>query len=96
MALTTPTPSAAEPVRDAARPAKTVEVIFNRLTISMPKGKHTGAEIKAFAIAAGIEIQADFILAIKKGKKFKDVADDDDVNVSEGDEFSATAGDDNS
>lgn len=96
MALTTPTPSATESVRDAARPIKTVEVIFNRLTISMPRGKHTGAEIKALAIAAGIKIQPDFILAIKKGRKFKDVADDGVVNVSKGDEFSATAGDDNS
>jgi hypothetical protein len=86
------------PISDAAseRATKTVQVIFNRRTIPMPKGKHTGSEIKAFAIMEGIAIEASFILAMKKGNKFHDVADNEVVNVTKGDEFSATAGDDNS
>lgn len=81
---------------DGPDKTKTVEVVFNTRTIPMPKGKHTGAEIKGFAIAAGIAIASHFSLAIKTGRKFRDVSDTDVVNVTEGDEFSATDGDDNS
>jgi hypothetical protein len=80
----------------ASKPEKTVEVVFNTLTISLPKGDHTGAEIKAFAIAEGIEIDLSFVLAVKHGHRFENVADTDVVKVHAGQAFTAVAGDDNS
>jgi len=75
---------------------KTVEVIFNTNAISMPKGEHTGAEVKQFAIDQGIDIKPDFVLAVKHGHRFENVADTDIVKVHPDLEFSAVAGDDNS
>ncbi len=75
---------------------KTVEVVFNTKTIRMPKGRHTGSEIKVFAINEGIDIQPDFVLAVKQGQRFENVADSDTVNVHASLEFSAVDGDDNS
>lgn len=93
--MTTTSPTLADRGDGPDKP-KTVNVVFNTLTIPMPKGKHTGAEIKGFAIDAGIAIAPHFSLAIRVGKKFRDVSDTDVVNVTEGEEFSATDGDDNS
>jgi hypothetical protein len=75
---------------------QTVEVTFNAITIPMPKGEHTGAEIKQCAIDEGIDIKPDFVLAVKHGHRFENVADTDIVNVHANLEFSAVAGDDNS
>lgn len=75
---------------------KTVDVVFNTITIPMPKGEHTGAEIKQFAIDEGIDIKPDFVLAVKHGHRFENVADTDIVKVHANLEFSAVAGDDNS
>jgi hypothetical protein len=75
---------------------KTVEVIFNTIKIPMPKGEHAGAEIKQFAIKAGVDIKPDFVLAAKHGHRFENVADSDIVKVHANSEFSAVAGDDNS
>lgn len=75
---------------------KTVEVTFNTIKIPMPKGEHTGAGIKQFAIDESIEIKPDFVLAVKHGHRFENVADTDIVKVHANLEFSAVAGDDNS
>lgn len=75
---------------------KSVEVTFNTLTITMPKGEHTGAAIKAFAISEHVDIQQDFVLAVKHGHRFENVADTDLVKVHAGLVFTAVAGDDNS
>ncbi|GEP32273.1 hypothetical protein NSZ01_00410 [Nocardioides szechwanensis] len=80
----------------AKKNPKTVEVTFNTITISMPKGEHTGAEIKQFAIDQRIDIKPDFVLAVKHGHRFENVADADIVKVHANLEFSAVAGDDNS
>lgn len=75
---------------------KTVEVLFNTIRIQMSKGKHSGAQIKQYAIASGIAIQSSFVLAMKHGNRFENVSDSDIVNVHPNLEFSALAGDDNS
>jgi hypothetical protein len=80
----------------AHKPEKTVEVVFNTLTISLPKGDHSGAEVKAFAIAEGVAIDLSFVLAVKRGHRFENVSDTDVVKVHAGQMFTAVAGDDNS
>lgn len=76
---------------------KTVTVVFNRKKIEMPKGKHTGLEIKNFAIEAGLPIQISYVLFhIKDGGHRDIVGDTDTVTVKEGSEFAAVADDDNS
>lgn len=75
---------------------KEVSVIFNKQTIEIPKGGYTGAELKAFAIAAGVKIELNFPLAVKHGNRFEPVGDSDVVKVREHMEFTAIAGDDNS
>lgn len=75
---------------------KSVEVVFNTKTIRMPEGDHTGAEIKEFAIAGGIDIKPDFVLAAKHGNRFENVADTQIVKVHKNLVFTAVAGDDNS
>lgn len=82
--------------KDRDNDQKTVEVLFNTIKIQMPKGKHSGAQIKQYAIAAGIAIQTSFVLAMKHGNRFENVSDSDIVNVHPNLEFSALAGDDNS
>lgn len=81
---------------DKKKDPKTVEVVFNTKTIPMPKGEHTGAEIKAFAIGKGIDIKPDFVLAVKHVHRFDNVAATDIIKVHAGLVFSAVAGDDNS
>jgi hypothetical protein len=80
----------------ASKDPKTVSVVFNNQTIEIPKGEHTGAQIKAFAIAAGIAIQPNFPLAVKHGNRFENVGDTDVVKVHANQEFTSVAGDDNS
>jgi hypothetical protein len=90
--MTSTTAEATEKKKDP----RTVEVTFNTLTITMPKGDHTGAEIKEFAIGEHVDIQPDFVLAVKHGHRFENVADTDVVKVHAGLVFTAVAGDDNS
>jgi len=75
---------------------KEVSVVFNKQTIEIPKGEHTGAAIKAFAIEDGVKIESNFPLAVKHGSRFDPVGDTDVVKVHEHMEFTAIAGDDNS
>lgn len=75
---------------------KDVVVVFNKQTIEIPKGEHTGAEIKAFAIEQGVRIESSFPLAVRHGNQFNPVGDSDVVKVHEHMEFTAIAGDDNS
>jgi hypothetical protein len=59
--------------------------------------RQTGAEIKAAAIQAGVPIQADFVLSeVRPHGKQRIIADDERVNVKDGDAFWAIPGDDNS
>jgi hypothetical protein len=58
---------------------------------------HTGAEIKAAAIAQGVHIQQNFVLQeeLPNGKS-RVVGDHDDVRLREGSRFTAILSDDNS
>ncbi len=81
--------------RGQGRPAIVVKV--NRKPVTFDEGKATGAEIKAAAIAQGVEIGADFNLFEVKGEAPLDpVADDKLVTLHPNQEFRAVAPDDNS
>ena len=76
--------------------SKDVSVVFNKQTIEIPKGDHTGAEIKAFAIEDGVQIESNFPLAVKHGNRFENVADTEVIKVHPNMEFTAVPGGDNS
>lgn len=92
--MTSVTPSAVQDAKE--KDPKEVSVVFNKQTIEIPKGDHTGAEIKAFAIEDGVKIEPNFPLAVKHGNRFDPVGDADVVKVHANMEFTAIAGDDNS
>ena len=75
------------------------QIILNGTKVDWPKSdrKATGAEIKAAAIAAGVEIHADFLLSAKTRKGvFKPVHDDEIVKLEDCKVFRAVGADDNS
>lgn len=88
------TPSVEKDAKDKG--PEEVSIVFNKQTIEIPKGEHTGAEIKAFAIEQGVRIESSFPLAVRHGNQFNPVGDSDVVKVHEHMEFTAIAGDDNS
>ena len=75
---------------------KSVTVVVNKQQVELPKERLTGAEIKAAAIAAGVLIQAHFVLSVKHGSRFDVVGDSDVTNVHQGLEFTVVDSDDNS
>ena len=90
-----------ERVVDLADGDEFVTVIFRVSVNEQPvelTGRHqTGASIKAAAIAAGVPIQADFVLSeILPNGKEKVVPDDKQITVKYLDQFWAIPGDDNS
>ena len=84
-----------EHVQGAAAKAVTIKV--NNQAVTMPDHKTTGAQIKAAAINAGVQIQADFALFWKTGgAPLKPIGDQDPVELHEGQTFTATPPDDTS
>lgn len=77
--------------------ATAIRIIVNGQAVVMTTKHATGAEIKAAAIAAGVPIQADFVLSeVRPSGEQKIVPDDHQVSLKDGDEFWAIPGDDNS
>lgn len=80
-----------------SRHEKDAHITVNDQAVVMPKGKASGLEVKQAAIAAGIPIQADFVLSeVRPNGEQKIIADDRDVEVKDGEQFWAIPGDDNS
>ncbi len=74
-----------------------ITVSVNNQPVVFHEKKETGAEIKAAAIAQGVQIQADFALFEVQGPgHLKRVADDQEVTLHERESFRAVAPDDNS
>lgn len=80
----------------AKKPDKSFNIIVNKKPVPVSDHSLTGLQIKQAAIDAGVEIELGFQLAEIKNKKRKIIGDTDTVGVSEGAEFVATSGDDNS
>ena len=76
---------------------RTVTVTVNDLAVVLEDRRQSGAEIKAAAIAANVPMQHDFVLSeVRPNGKQRIIADDETVNVKDGDAFWAIPGDDNS
>jgi len=75
----------------------TVIVTVNEQPVTLHGEKATGSEIKAAAIAQGVQIQQNFVLQeeLPNGKS-RVVGDDDEVHLREHLRFTAIAPDDNS
>lgn len=74
-----------------------VRITVNGKFVVLPDKHATGESIKQAAIAAGVEIQMDFVLSevLPNGEQ-KIIPNDKHVTVKDGDEFWAIPGDDNS
>lgn len=82
---------------EIAEKTKTITVTVNNRPVEFIEHKATGYEIKATAIAQEVPIQQDFSLfEVKHDEPLKPIRDDEVVNLHKGQEFRATAPDDNS
>lgn len=82
---------------EAEKSPKTVEAIFNKKPILLPKGHLSGLEIKHDAIGQGFSIQPTYVLFLIKNRNHRTLIGDADViEIREGIEFAAVADDDNS
>lgn len=76
---------------------KAVTVEVNSRPVDLTEKKMTGAEIKATAIAQGVQIQPDFVLQLERPNgEFDTIGDADELNIHKGLSFTAIAPDDNS
>jgi hypothetical protein len=76
---------------------KTIIVKVNNRDVSFIEHRVTGADIKSTAISQGVPIQQDFqLFEVRHGEPLKPIRDDESVNLHEGEQFRATAPDDNS
>lgn len=74
-------------------------ILVNNNPVQWPKRdrRATGLEIKAAAIAAGVEIELDFLLSVKNRRGiFDPVGDDEVVKLDDCETFRAVGSDDNS
>jgi hypothetical protein len=96
-AMTDQTDTQAQDDRSEKARDRTVTVTVNDQPVVLEDRHQTGAEIKASAIAAGVPIQYDFVLSeVRPNGKQRIIADDEPVNVKDGDALWAIPGDDNS
>jgi hypothetical protein len=83
-----------------AERVRTIEISVNTKPVTLTKdhgeAEATGAQIKAEAIAQGVNIRADFPLFLKHGSELEAIRDDQVVTVHQHDKFVAVAPDDNS
>jgi Multiubiquitin len=76
---------------------KGVTVEVNSRPVALTEKKMMGAEIKATAIAQGVQIQLDFVLQLERPNgEFDTIGDADELNIRKGLSFTAIAPDDNS
>lgn len=72
-------------------------ITVNTKPVPMNDHRVTGLQVKEAAIAAGVEIEIDFQLSVRRPNgKFEVVADTEPVNINRSSQFRAVAPDDNS
>ncbi len=87
----------AEKKQEDSPKAKDVTVEVNSKEVVLSDKTMTGGEIKAAAIAQGVQIQPDFVLQLERPNgEFDTIGDNDTVRVRKGLSFTAIAPDDNS
>jgi len=75
-----------------------VTVTVNTHPVLLPAHRVTGRDVKAAAIAQGVEIQADFLLTLEahEGQGARIISDDETITVTKHSVFTANDGDDDS
>jgi hypothetical protein len=82
---------------EAREKPREAHITVNDQPVVMARGKASGLQIKQAAIAAGVPIQADFVLSeMWPNGEQRIIADDREVEVKDGEQFWAIPGDDNS
>ncbi|MBL8776061.1 MAG: multiubiquitin domain-containing protein [Acidimicrobiales bacterium] len=72
-------------------------ITVNKKPVPMTDHRVTGLQVKEAAIAAGVDIELDFQLSIRRPNgRLEVVGDDDKIAIVEKSEFRAVAPDDNS
>lgn len=90
-------PAEHEPAHGESAQRVDITVSINGQRVVFHERKATGAEIKATAIAAGLQIQADFVVFEVKGDDdLVQVGDDEPVTLHEHQKFRIVAPDDTS
>lgn len=75
----------------------TFNITVNRKDVPMSDHRVTGLQVKEAAIAAGVDIELDFQLSIRRPNGRLEVIDDDEkVTINAESHFRAVAPDDNS
>lgn len=79
-------------IERAAEHQPHVNIKVNRIHVVMPSDDSTGAAVKTAAIAQGVEIKQDFVLSVlAEDGKWDIVADNDPLELHDGEQFSAVA-----
>jgi Multiubiquitin len=87
----------AMPTDKAAKPKHSFNITVNSKPVSMTEHRVTGLEIKEAAVRAGLNIELDFQLSIRRPNGHLEVVGDDEtVTINDKSEFRAVAPDDNS
>ena len=73
-----------------------IVIEVNRKPVSMDVRRATGSEIKSAAIAQGVQIEMDFLLAVRRHGRTDPIKDKQEVRLHQGECFVANAADDNS
>lgn len=73
-----------------------IVIEVNRKPVTMDVRRATGSQIKAAAIAQGVQIEMDFLLAVRRHGRTDPVRDGQEVVLHQGECFVANAADDNS
>ena len=74
-----------------------ITVLVNKKIVDMREEKVTGLEIKVAAIQQGVNIKPDYSLfLILKDESLQQIGDGEHIKLHKGEQFSATAPDDNS
>lgn len=83
--------------KDKGKDGKEVEILVNGKPVILPRGEATGSEIKAAAIAQGVQIETNFVLQeeLPNGTS-QIIGDSDPVRLRPHLRFTAIRADDNS
>ena len=73
-----------------------IVIEVNRKPVTMDVRRATGSQIKAAAIAQGVQIEMDFLLAVRRHGRTDPVRDGQEVVLHQGECFVVNAADDNS
>jgi hypothetical protein len=82
------------PTTHSAPVTKPATIVVNGTNVTVPHRETTGAAIIQAAIAAGLPIEADFVLYARHGDDYRKIEPDEHITVHTHETFRAVAPDD--